>query len=326
MWSHKETFLSAVDDAHQKIEKSFVHSPQYRREVEWQGRKLDLIWKFECFNPIGCFKGRGTQTLAARLADTTDCIVAASAGNFGQGLAYACSQKGIELQMFVAHNANALKVERMREFGASIHYAGEDFDAAKNEAREFAEQRSLKFVEDGREPELEVGTATIAKELFEEFPQIDEIVVPVGNGALVNGIGRWGKFVSPATKIVGVCAAQAPAMERSWRTGELVCTDSMNSIADGLALRMPVDVAVERMRQFVDEVILVSEGSLVRAMVLMLNTFGIALEPSGAAAVAAVMEQGERSCQQAVVISGNNLSQQMREELYRDASQNNHFA
>jgi threonine dehydratase len=196
--------------------------------------------------------------------------------------------------------------------------AGEDFDAAKLAARAIAEREGWHYVEDGREQAIAEGAGTIAVELCAWPEQFDVLLVPVGNGALINGIGRWMKARSPATRIVGVCAAGAPAMERSWRSSTLVTTPAIATIADGIGVRVPVPEALEAMRQTVDDMVLVSEDELRQAMRLLLDDAGLLAEPAGAAGIAAALHLRDdlRGQFVAVPICGSNVAPGLLAELY----------
>src|SRR6185295_4444339 len=151
---------------------------------------------------------------------------------------------------------------RMRALGAEVKIAGADFDAAKEAGRAWARGEGLPFVEDGREPWITEGAGTIGVEMLERDDAFDAILVPLGNGALLNGVARWIKAASPATEVIGVCAAGAPSMERSWRKGPgapVVETERTDTIADGVAVRIPIAEAVADMHGLVDDVMLVPD-------------------------------------------------------------------
>jgi threonine dehydratase len=209
--------------------------------------------------------------------------------------------------MFAAENANPLKIARMRDLGAEVFLSGRDFDAAKSAARIYAEREKFLFVEDGKEPAISEGAGTIALELSSQ--SFDAILVPVGNGALINGIGTWMKSVSPATKIIGVCASEAPSMEISWRTGVLQTTETANTIADGIAVRLPVPEALEDMRATTDDILLVTDTHLKEAMRQLLRHTGLLVEPAGAAGIAALLGHRARFAGQRIAtpLCGSNV-------------------
>ena len=281
--------LGNIAEAATTIDPVFLNSPQFLVENLSQQLGFRLVCKVEVVNPIRSFKGRGADYLVQRLGADRTPLVCASAGNFGQGLAYAARKRDIPLHVFAAESANPLKVARMRGFGATVHLRGADFDAAKDLAREFAAGQGWHFVEDGAEPAVAEGAGTMAVELARWPEPFDALYVPVGNGALINGVGRWLKHVAPQTRLIGVGATGSPAMERSWRTGTVVVTDTAETIADGIAARVPVPLALDEMALTVDDMILVDDDAIREAMKLLFDELGLVLEPSGAAGVAAII-------------------------------------
>jgi len=186
----------------------------------------------------------------------------------------------------------------MRALGAAVRQVGEDFDAAKERGREWARETGVPFVEDGLEPWITEGAGTIGAELLASDEAFDAILVPLGNGALVSGVGRYVKALSPATEVIGVCASGAPAMERAFRAGSSAAISAaetqVKTIADGLAVRIPVREAVADMQGLVDDVLLVDDARLREAMELAEHHAELVLEPSGAAGLAAVRSFPER--------------------------------
>jgi threonine dehydratase len=244
------------------------------------------------------------------LGSDTRPLVCASAGNFGQGLAYAAARRGRSVTVFAAHTANPLKLERMRRLGADVRLAGDDFDAAKVAARTHADQSGARFVEDGAEAAIAEGAGSLAVELTDWPERMDAVYVPVGNGALVTGVGRWLKAHAPRTQVVGVCATGAPAMVDSWRAGAPSATERAATIADGIAVRVPVERAVRDLAGSVDRMIVVDDTLLVEAMRLAFETLGVVVEPAGAAGLAGCLLEREQWQQQlvAVPLCGGNLT------------------
>ncbi|MFZ0215899.1 MAG: pyridoxal-phosphate dependent enzyme [Candidatus Dormiibacterota bacterium] len=298
-----------IEAAASSIDPVFLDTPQYVSEPLSEAVGTRLVVKVETQNPIRSFKGRGTDYLLSALTDRSP-LVTASAGNFGQGLAYAARRRGIPATIFAARSANALKVERMRALGAEVRLEGDDFDAAKEAARAFAAQRTARFVEDGAEPEIAEGAGTIARELTRGAEAFDVLVAPLGNGALLTGLGTWCRHISPRIRMVGVCAAAAPAMERSWRADAVVATGSAPTIADGIAVRAPVPAAVAWLRPVLDEVWLVTEEQLVEAMRLAFTHLGLVVEPAGAAGLAGCLAHRDElgAATVAVPLCGGNLT------------------
>ena len=163
------------------------------------------IVKVETANPIRNFKGRGADFLIGGL-DPKSTVVCASAGNFGQAIAYAGRKRGLAVEVFVPTDVNPMKAARMRSLGATVTLAGTDFESSKRHAWQQADHAGSLFIEDGEDPAISEGAGTIGVELL-RAGDIDTIVLPVGDGALITGVAMWVKEHAPKTKIVGVCAA-----------------------------------------------------------------------------------------------------------------------
>lgn len=303
--------IRRIEEAYKKIDPVFLRTPQYANESLNQVLQTTLFLKIETLNPVRSFKGRGADFLI--LETTTNApLICASAGNFGQAMAYACRKRKIKLTVYASTNANPLKIERMRKLGANVILHGEDFDAAKVEAKQVAARACIRFVEDSLDIETLEGSGTIGLELLEVPQKIDVLLVALGNGALINGIGKVFKERSPQTRIIAVQAAGAPAMTESWKHNTIITTDRVNTIADGIAVRIPVPQALEDMKGIVDEAYLVQEDSIVEAMKLLHLHAGIVTEPSGAVGIAAILEN-RKSLEGrtiATIICGGNVTDQ----------------
>ena len=249
-----------------------------------------MVLKVETANPIRSFKGRGSDFFLRTLEPLPQRLVTASAGNFGQGLAWAARARNIALDVFAAESANPRKIARMRDLGATVHLIGRDLDDAKAHAREHAGRQGITFVEDGREPAIAEGAGSIAVELLAWPEPITTVLIPLGNGALLGGMGTWIRHASPSTRIIGVCAAGAPAMRDSFHAGRPVETAKVDTIADGIAVRVPIPEALAYLAPVVDDVVLVSDDALRKAMELVLDETGLVGEAAGVAGLAALIE------------------------------------
>lgn len=306
--------LANVLRAASLIDPVFLNSPQFNCEPLSEVLACRLTLKLETANPIRSFKGRGAGYLvASRLAAGSLAgrrLVGASAGNWGQALAYACRAHGIPLTLFAATTANPLKVQRMQALGAEMVLTGHDFDAAKEAGEAHARATGGLWVADGLDPEAAEGAATIGLELLAGPERPDVLAVPLGNGALLTGIARWAKAAHPLIEVIGVQAAGADAMEKSWRSGRLLFPPAVSTIADGIGVRVPIREAVDDMQGLVDDVLLVEDADIIAAMRLLFGTAGLVAEPSGAAGVAAIAAHPARfrGRRVATVICGSNLT------------------
>lgn len=309
--------LRAIQEAMTVIDPVFLHTPQFVCEPLSAALGCTLTVKIETSNPIRSFKGRGANYFVAGLPSDEQ-LVCASAGNFGQGLAYACRTYDSPLTVFASEHANTLKVARMRALGATVVIAGEDFDGAKAAARQYAAETGMRMVEDGLEPLISAGAGTIGLELLQLAELPDILLVPLGNGALLVGVARWVKAHAPHIQIIAVSAAGASAMVESWRSGQVTNHTAIHTIADGIGVRVPIPEAVADMQGLVDDALLVEDESLIAAMRLAHAHLGLVVEPSGAAGIAALLEQRARfaNARVATVICGGNLTdEQVRQWL-----------
>jgi peptide deformylase len=305
--------LDRIAHAAKTIDPVFRHSPQYECEPLSEALGCRLLLKIEVVNPIRNFKGRGASFLlneAMKRGDRRP-IVSASAGNWGQALAYTARRRNRPVLVYASRDANPLKVERMRSFGAEVRLVEGDFDQSKVEAKRFAAATGAWMAEDGLEPEIAEGAGSIAVELLSERPALDAIVLPLGNGSLLNGNARWVKAAGPATRMIGVCAAGADAMRASFERGEPIETPGVHTIADGIAVRVPIPESIADMRGLVDEVEIVTDEQVIEAMRLLYTRTGLLIEPAGAAGIAALLGHRDKFAGQqiATVLCGANLTE-----------------
>lgn len=283
---------------------------------EWSGlgelAGCRVFLKHENHQPVGAFKVRGGINLVSQLSDKERAagILGCSTGNHGQSLAFAARRFGVKCTIVVPEKNNPGKNAAIRRLGAELIEHGRDFD----EAREFCEQlqteRGSRYVHSANEPHLIAGVGTIACEIFDELPDPDVILVPIGLGSSVCGIAIVAKAVRPQTKIIGVQAEGAAAVTRSWQTGTWQTIPRADTWAEGMATRVPAEMTLEIMRQLLDDVILVTDDELrLAAYRILLHTHNLA-EGAGAAGVAALFKDRERFAGQKVValLSGGNLN------------------
>jgi threonine dehydratase len=280
--------VAHIAEASAAIDPVFLNTPQF--EATFLGAQLDcrLIVKVETLNPIGSFKARGAHFLASQLPGRPH-LVCATAGNFGLGMAHAAGSRGMPITVFTSTGANPIKIERLRALGADVRTSGAEQSDARQAARIFAAESGATLVEDGRAAAISEGAGTIAVELLRWREPFDFVVLPLGDGALLGGVACWVKAHSPSTQVIGVCAAGAPAMQLSWRSSRAVSSAPPRTIAEGLAVQDPFPEAVANLCDFVDDIVLVEDEVLISSVRLAHQELGVALEPSGAAGLAALL-------------------------------------
>jgi threonine dehydratase len=276
-----------------------------------------VFLKIDADLPTGSFKIRGAlYALAVRLErGAVEEVVASSTGNHGAAVAYAARVLGIRATIFLPEHANAVKRQRIADQGATIVEKGPDITAAWANAEAYAAERHAFFLNDATDRDLPAGPATIACEILDQLPSVRTIVVPMGDTALIRGMAAAAHQRSPAVKVVGVQAQMAPSYYLSWRRGEVVGTETCDTIADGLATRSPVADNVRAIKALLADVRLVSDEAMLRALGRLLLDEHVVSEPAGAAATAAWLEAPEGIDGDVVLlVSGANVT---RETLQR---------
>jgi threonine dehydratase len=297
------------------IDPLFLDSPLMRHPALDDALGCTVTLKVESLNPIRSFKARGTEAVLSALTPRPPAVIAASTGNFGQGIAWSARRRGIAATIYVPHGANPRKVEAMRRLGAVVHLVEPGRDEA-DAAREAAQEAGAPFIEDGAYREIAAGAGTIAQELTAAGVKPDIVLVQIGDGALVTGIGSWLKATSPGIRVLGVTAHSAPAMVQSMESGRRL-ERRADTIADGMAITRPVPGAIEQVAAVVEEVLPVSDDTMLSAMRLLAERAGVLAEPSGAAGIAALLEYRARF-QGAVVVSlitGSNVDPKLLPRL-----------
>ena len=287
-------------------------TPLLRAHVIGERLGAELWLKREDCTPAGSFKLRGALVAMARLADgLPDAgVYVASSGNFGLAIAMAGQRYGVPVSVVVPEAAMPAKMARIRLHGATVIAHGGDFDVAKDFARSAAANAGAAFWEDGAIKETELGSATIAAELLTHPDPWDYVVVPLGNGALLKGIATVFKARSPQTRVAGLVPSGSPAMAHVLRGQPWDQAATLNTTADGLAVRVPIRGMVEDLKALVDDVWLVDESKLLPAVRSFMELEQVMAEPSAAITLAGLVEhreevQGKRI---ALILSGAHLN------------------
>lgn len=304
--------LGRIRDAVNSIDPAFLRTPQFESWPLDVALGCSVTLKVETLNPVRSFKGRGTELVMSRLASERryPSVVCASAGNLGQALAYSGSRRGIPVAVFAAASASALKIERMRSLGATVHLDGNDIERPRTLAREFAQVEGAFLVEDSLNVDTCEGAATIGLELLAGEERPDVLIIALGGGALASGVGYVTRQLSPSTKVIAVQPTGAPAMALSWRKRTVVNTDTIDTIADGVAGRHPIPEVLDDLLNVVDDVVLVEDDLIKRGMRLLFECAGLVVEPSAALGVAAILGNPERFARLSVatVVCGSNVT------------------
>ena len=306
----------AIVAARAAIDPVFLDSPQFVHDGLSARLGVPVVVKVETVNPIRSFKGRGTSVAVRALAGEGRIgpdrpIACVSAGNFGQGVAHAARALGIPAIVFTSSHATPRKVERMRALGAQVIAAGEDFDTARAASEAYAAEHPVELLVDGDDPRIACGAATLAQEVTDgvaagALPAPVFASIPVGNGALIDGVGAWLRATLPGCRVVGVQAERADAMTRSFRAGRPIDTETADTYADGIATRVAIPRAVALMAGRVDEMRTVSEAALHEAQTVLTDALGITVEGAAAATWAGVLVGSPPPGPVLLVITGSN--------------------
>jgi threonine dehydratase len=273
--------------------------------------------KNETMLPTGTFKVRGAVHALTAALDQRPIgeVVVASTGNHGAAVAYAGQLLGVKATVFVPMNPNAAKTSRIRALGGTVVESGADLSAAIDAAEAYANGTGAFFLPDASHPDIPIGTAAIGAEIIEQLPGVERVYVPMGDTALIRGVASALKCANPAIRVVGVAADRAPAYALSWHQRRVVETATANTIADGLAVRRPLESNVAAIRQLVDEVQTVTEDELLAAIRHLHMREGILAEPAGAATTAAFIKDTARAAVNALLVTGCNLAPELQSAL-----------
>jgi len=272
------------------------------------------VWlKLESLQVANSFKSRGAFNAVMALLERGGAparLVTASAGNHGRALAAAAETFGLPLVVFTPANAPATKLDAIRRHGATLRAEARDYDEAEKQAKEFASQDGGTFISPYNDDDVIAGAATVATEMFEEVPEIETLVVPIGGGGLISGVAVAATAVAPACEIVGIEVAASNAFQVSVRAGRLVEIVPGETIADGLGGNPdPETVTFGYIKELVDRIDTVTEEELSAAIAGLVEHEHLVAEGAGAAAVAALIggRAGLRGGRIAAIVSGSNI-------------------
>lgn len=303
----RQSVLSARDVlAHFIRATPLTYSPSFSQLVG-----LPLYLKAENLQRAGSFKVRGAYTKMHSLTpqEREQGVIAASAGNHAQGVALAAQHMGIRSTIVMPDGAPITKVEATRNYGAEIVLSGDTYDDAYQKARDLQEATGATLIHGFDDPAVIAGQGTIGLEILDELPDVRTVLVPIGGGGLVSGIALALKSVQPGIRVVGVQAAGAAAAYLGKREGGYATTDTVRTIADGIAVKRPGRLNMEYIHQYVDEVVLVEEEEIAQSILVLLERSKLVVEGAGAVGMAAVLNNKVTNLAGpvCVLLSGGNI-------------------
>ena len=302
--------LADIEAAAQRIRPLVQPTPVEPSRAVSAASGVRTLLKCEHLQRTGSFKIRGAAARITRLShqERARGVVCASAGNHGQGVALSAAGIGVPVTVFMPTEAPLPKVAATRGYGAEVVQGGGSFADAYAASTQRAEQDNVAYVHPFDHPDVIAGQGTLGLDVLEQVPDVASVVVPVGGGGLLAGVATAIAARKPDCRIVGVEAAGAAALSGSLAAGRVTPWDSVSSIADGIAVARPGELALAHVRQHVDEVVTVGDDAIVRAVLLLVERAKQVVEPAGAAGLAAVLDGGVTLPQPCVVVlSGGNV-------------------
>ena len=312
--THADTIAAA-----RIIAQHFEPTPLRTETTFSESLNADVFVKYEFLNPVRSFKIRGALNLAHALTDGKNVsrVITVSTGNHGAAMAFACREYNLPLTVGVPVNCDQSKLELIRQFGGELEMIGRDLDETKELLQQRLSSPDTVFIEDGSCPEIVAGTSTIGWEIVQTLPNVEVVIVPVGNGALIGGIGTALKEFNSSIQVIGVQSDLAPCMALSFQAGHAVDTDSCGTFATGMAVRVSIPEAVDLMLAVVGEMHMVSETDLKEAMGAFYNHTGHLPEGAGVAPLAAALKmrtalENKTVC---LIASGANVDDALQQEI-----------
>ena len=300
-----EDFIKAKEKLSKVLlETHLIYSPIFSKE---SGNKVFI--KPENLQKTGSFKIRGAYNKISNLTvdEKKRGVIASSAGNHAQGVAYGAKESGIKAVIVMPKSTPLIKVESTKQYGAEVILHGDVYDDAYKKAKELEEKEGYVFVHPFNDEDVLDGQGTIALEILEELPETDIILVPIGGGGLISGIACAAKILKPEIKIIGVEPEGAASAYEAIKENKVVELKEANTIADGTAVKKIGDLNFEYIKKYVDEIITVSDYELMEAFLLLVEKHKIIAENSGILSIAATKKLKEKDKKVVSVISGGNI-------------------
>ncbi|MCT7561400.1 threonine ammonia-lyase [Aliarcobacter butzleri] len=303
--------LNDIKDAKKQLEKAISLTPLMKAPILSKEKNAEIYLKEDNLQITGSFKIRGAFNRVALLDEKRrkNGVVAASAGNHAQGLAFAAKYFDCEATIFMPEATPLTKVLGVKSYGANVVLIGENFDEAYANATKFAKENNKEFIHPFADNAVIAGQGTIALEILEKLEDVEQIIVPIGGGGLIAGVAIAAKSINPNIKITGVVASGAKGMKDSFLAGIPIDSASVKTIADGIAVRDVTPKLLDLILEYVDEIVEVSDNEIANAILFLLEKHKLMVEGAGAVSVAAIMHDkvdisNKKVC---AVVSGGNI-------------------
>src|SRR5271169_2447456 len=303
--------LRSIQEARERIRGSIVVTPFVHSEKFSQQTGNVVFLKLENLQMTGAFKERGALNKILTLSDEEKRrgVIAASAGNHAQAVAYHATQRGIRSQIVMPLMTPLVKVAATRGFGAEVVLSGANYDEACSEAVRRADAEGMTFLHPFDDAEVIQGQGSIGLEILEQVPEIEAVVVPIGGGGLISGVACAIKETNPKVRVIGVQTERLPSMLRATEAGHPVTIPASATIADGIAVRRAAERTLRLVERYVDELVTVDEEEIASAILVLLEREKTLAEGAGATALAAVLQRKSSLTTErtAVLVCGGNI-------------------
>jgi len=321
--------LDHVRAAHDRIRDSIVATPTLHSQTLSKLTGANIYLKFENLQFTAAFKERGALNAILLLSEEqrNKGVIAASAGNHAQGLSYHGTRLGISVTIVMPVPTPTVKVMQTESVGGKVVLFGETFDDAYKHARQLEAEQGLTFVHPFDDPNVAAGQGTVALEMLESIPSLDMLVVPIGGGGLLSGMGTAARALKPDIGLIGVQAELYPSMYALLNNLQMPCEG--DTLAEGIAVKIPGALTSQVIRELVDEIVLVNEAQLETAVSLLLQIEKTVVEGAGAAGLAAVMAHPEKFAGKnvGIVLCGGNIDTRLLANvLLRDLARSGRLA
>ena len=283
---------SAFEQARTRMGEFVYHTPLLTSRLLSARTGFDVRLKAEMFQRGGSYKIRGPMNKFAQLTDEQKRrgVICSSAGNHAQGVALAAARYGIKAVVCMAANATPSKIEATRAYGAEVVLHGTIWDEANEKAKQLVAERGYTYIHPFDDEQLILGQGTVGLEIYQDWPEVELAIVPIGGGGLISGVATALKACNPAIKVIGVESSGAPGMTRSVREGGLLTLDTVDCIIDGLRVKRVGELNYEIVREYVDDLVTLPDEQIFDAVVWIMSHLKVVPEGAAAAPVAALLQ------------------------------------
>lgn len=299
--------------------KDIVHHPNLQFSQTFTNMfGYEVYLKPENLQKTGSYKIRGAYNKLRTLSpeEKAKGVLTASAGNHAQGLALAAKMTDIKATVFMPKTAPLAKVEATKSYGANVISTGNNFDETTHEALDWQKENGALFISPFNDDYIIAGQGTIGLEILEEYPEVENIIIPIGGGGVISGVSIAVKNLKPNVKIIGVQAEGSPALYNSFKEGKLTHVTSSHTIADGINIKQPVERTFNIIKEYVDDVVTVDDEEIAEAMIFLLERCKLVVEASGAVGVAALINKKIKfTGKTVIIISGGNVDIKMIDNI-----------